>query len=142
MDKEIVLKIVVDTGEKFDIRIHFPALRKTKVPATIFRREADFERPMLLFLRSSLLIVLTLSLGGCFIWPFKVAEELDVEVIDATSGTPVPYAEIVKVACDVHNFSCRRASSSERERMIRGRSMLIAQGDGEHGFLLQENFLY
>lgn len=56
-----------------------------------------------------MLVILTLSLGGCLIWPLKVAEVLDVEVIDATSGTPVPYAEVVYVACDVHDFSCRKA---------------------------------
>ena len=67
-----------------------------------------FERSMHL-LRSSLLVSLALSLGGCLIWPLKVAEELDVEIIDATSGTPVPYAEVVYVACDVHDFSCSKA---------------------------------
>jgi hypothetical protein len=67
------------------------------------------ERPMPLLLRSCLLVIFTLSLGGCLIWPLKVAEELDIEVIDATSGTPIPYAEVVYVACDAHDFSCRKA---------------------------------
>jgi hypothetical protein len=64
---------------------------------------------MLLFLRSSLLVVLVLSLGGCFVWPLKVAEELDVKVIDSVSGNPIPYAEVVYVACDVHDFKCSKA---------------------------------
>lgn len=63
----------------------------------------------MLLLRSSLLVILAFSLGGCLIWPLKVAEELDVEVIDATSGTPIPYAEVVYVACDVHDFKCSKA---------------------------------
>lgn len=64
---------------------------------------------MLLFLRFSILVLLVLSLGGCLIWPLKVAEELGVEVIDATSGTPIPYAEVVYVACDAHDFKCSKA---------------------------------
>jgi hypothetical protein len=63
----------------------------------------------MLFLRFSLLVILALSLDGCLIWPLKVAEELDVEVIDATSGTPIPYAEVVYVACDIHDFKCNKA---------------------------------
>jgi len=63
----------------------------------------------MLLLRSSLLVVSALTLGGCLIWAFKVAEEPDVKVIDATSGTPIPYAEVVYLACDVRDFSCSKA---------------------------------
>ncbi len=63
----------------------------------------------MLLLRFSLLVILALSLGGCFVWPLKVAEELDVEVIDAESGSPIPRAEVVYLACDFHDFSCNRA---------------------------------
>jgi hypothetical protein len=64
---------------------------------------------MYVFMKSSLLIVLSLIIGGCFIWPLKVAEELKVEVIDATSGNPIPHADVVYLACDVHDFDCSHA---------------------------------
>lgn len=66
------------------------------------------ERSMLL-LKSCLLLIFMLSLGGCLVWPLKVAEELNVDVIDAESGRPIPRAEVVYLACDFHDFSCNRA---------------------------------
>lgn len=81
--------------------------KRCQEPFSVTKRTP--ERSMLLLLRSCLLVVLVLSLGGCIIWPLKVAEELDVEVIDATSGTPISYAEVVYLACDVHDFSCSKA---------------------------------
>ena len=55
-------------------------------------------------------IVLALALGGCFIWPLKVAEELDVQVIDAKTNDPISNADVVYLACDVHDFgTCSHA---------------------------------
>lgn len=77
-----------------------------KVSGTIFRLEADFRK----IHAPPPEIQLALSLDGCLIWPLNVAEELDVEVIDATSGIPIPYAEVVYVACDAHDFKCSKAN--------------------------------
>jgi len=69
-----------------------------------------FEKPMLLLMKSGLLAVLALALGGCFVWPLKVAEELQAQVVDAASGNPIPHAEVVYLACDFHDFSCNHAT--------------------------------
>ena len=76
----------------------------------------------MLLLRSSLLVILALSLRGCFIWPLKVAEELDVEVIDAESERPIPRAEVVYLACDFHDFSCNRAKLVRTQSNEKGKT--------------------
>lgn len=52
------------------------------------------------------LTVVSLCLTGC-IWPLPVAQELDVQVIDAESNKPIPKAEVVYLACHVHDHECK-----------------------------------
>ncbi|ALA57716.1 hypothetical protein NITMOv2_1288 [Nitrospira moscoviensis] len=63
----------------------------------------------MLLLKSLLLAALALNLGGC-IWPLKIAEGLEAEVVDAASGNPIPLADVVYLACDFHDFSCNHAT--------------------------------
>ena len=60
-------------------------------------------------LKSSALIGVCVLLAGCFVAPLRVMEPLEVTVIDAETGSPIPNAEIVYLACDVHNRQCSHA---------------------------------
>ncbi len=53
------------------------------------------------------LAVMSLSLTGC-IWPLPVAQELDIQVIDAHSSKPIPKAQVVYLACHVHDYGCSK----------------------------------
>jgi len=53
------------------------------------------------------LTIMSLCLSGC-IWPLPVAHELDVQVIDAHSNTPIPNAQVIYLACHVHDYGCRK----------------------------------
>ena len=50
------------------------------------------------------IFVLGLTLGGCLIWPLKVAEEVGVQVIDANTEDPISNADVVYLACDAHDL--------------------------------------
>jgi len=54
-------------------------------------------------------VLLGLILSGCFVWPMKVAYELEVTVVDAKTERPIPGAQVVYLACDVHDFDCSHA---------------------------------
>ena len=73
-------------------------------------------------LKAMLTIGLVLSFQGCFVAPLRVADNLDVTVVDAQSSLPIPQATLVYLVCDVHDIECRhailaRASSSEGGRL-------------------------
>jgi hypothetical protein len=59
--------------------------------------------------QSLVLTLLAANLGGCIIWPLKVSYELQVQVLDADSGAPIPHAQVVYIACDIHDFDCSHA---------------------------------
>src|SRR6267143_1639218 len=59
--------------------------------------------------RSLILTLLAANLGGCLIWPLKVSNELEVQVLDADTGAPIPRAQVAYVACDIHDFDCSHA---------------------------------
>ena len=64
------------------------------------------------------LMVLLVLLSGCLVAPLKVAYEVEVTVIDAKTGNPIPNAQVIYLACDIHDFSCSggrlvRTSSNE-----------------------------
>lgn len=77
-------------------------------PLPSLRRAVSFES-MLAVMKIGSLIAVALTLGGCFIWPSKVAEELDTQVVDANSESPIPHAEVFYPACDFHDFDCSKA---------------------------------
>ncbi|MBK7419787.1 MAG: hypothetical protein WAU44_09055 [Nitrospira sp.] len=52
-----------------------------------------------------LLPFISLCLTGC-IWPLPVAHELNVQVTDAFSSQPIPKAQVVYLACHVHDYDC------------------------------------
>ena len=74
-----------------------------------------------------LTIGLVVSFQGCFVAPLRVADNLDVTVVDAQSSLPISHATLVYLVCDVHDIQCRhailvRSSSSERGGLrVRGR---------------------
>jgi hypothetical protein len=59
--------------------------------------------------QSLVLTLLATNLGGCIIWPLKVSNELEVQVLDADTGAPIPHAQVVYIACDIHDFDCSHA---------------------------------
>ena len=70
---------------------------------------------------------LLLSVQGCFVAPLRVAETLDVTVVDAENGAPIRDATAVYFVCDIHDFQCRHAtllrttSNARGDLKIRGR---------------------
>jgi hypothetical protein len=58
---------------------------------------------------SLILTLLAANLGGCIIWPLKISNELEVQVLDADTGAPIPRAQVVYIACDIHDFDCSHA---------------------------------
>ena len=70
-------------------------------------------------LKVLLTIGLLVFLQGCFVAPLRVAETLDVTVVDAQTALPIPHVTVVYLVCDIHDIQCRhailvRTSSSER----------------------------
>jgi hypothetical protein len=59
--------------------------------------------------QSLVLILLAANIGGCIIWPLKISSELEVQVLDAATGAPIPHAHVVYVACDIYDFDCSHA---------------------------------
>ena len=49
-----------------------------------------------------------LLLSGC-ISRLQIAAPLDVTVVDADDGAPIPGAEAIYLVCDVHDFDCDHA---------------------------------
>jgi hypothetical protein len=70
---------------------------------------------------------LLLSFGGCIIAPLRVAETLEVKVVDAQNGAVIPGATVIYFVCDIHDFRCQhaalvRTTSDERRHVkIEGR---------------------
>jgi len=48
-------------------------------------------------------------LSGCFAFPLRTIEPLRVTVIDASTGTPIANAIVLRVVCDIHNRDCKDA---------------------------------
>ncbi len=61
------------------------------------------------------ILLASLTQNGC-VWPMTVAEALDVRVMDSKTMSPIPFAEVVYLACDWHDFDCNQA------RLIRTRA--------------------
>src|SRR5262245_22767438 len=74
-----------------------------------------------------LVLALLLSCQGCFVAPLRVANTLDVTIVDAQNSTPIPDATAVYFVCDIHDFQCRHAtlvraaSNAHGNLKIRGR---------------------
>lgn len=64
---------------------------------------------MLAVVKTALLAVMALGLGGCIIWPLKVSNELEVKVVDSATDVPIPHAQVAYLACDIHDFDCSHA---------------------------------
>jgi hypothetical protein len=62
--------------------------------------------------RTKILLTLTLllSVQGCIVAPLRVAEPLDVRVVDAQDGAPIPGATVIYFVCDIHDFRCEHAA--------------------------------
>ena len=48
-------------------------------------------------------------LAGCFVFPLRTIEPLKVRVIDASTGTPIAGAIVLRVVCDIHDRDCKNA---------------------------------
>jgi len=46
-------------------------------------------------------------LGGCCIAPLRVASPLEVTVVDAETGNPIPDAKVVYIVSDLHDWLCK-----------------------------------
>src|SRR5438876_4471902 len=57
-----------------------------------------------------LTLVLLLSFQGCIIAPLRVAETLDVKVVDAQNGALIQGAKVIYFVCDIHDFQCKHAT--------------------------------
>jgi len=57
-----------------------------------------------------LTLALLLSFQGCIIAPLRVAETLDVKVVDAQNGAPIQGAKAIYFVCDIHDFECKHAT--------------------------------
>jgi hypothetical protein len=60
-------------------------------------------------LNSILLISMCLTLWGCFVFPLRTIEPLKITVIDASTGTPIEGAIVLRLVCDIHNRDCNNA---------------------------------
>ena len=61
-------------------------------------------------IRMFLTLVLLLSFQGCIIAPLRVAETLDVKVVDAQNGALIQGAKVIYFVCDIHDFQCKHAT--------------------------------
>jgi hypothetical protein len=61
-----------------------------------------------------------LSLHGCIVAPLRVAETLDVTVVDADNGAPIPGAMVIYFVCDIHDFRCEHAALKQTTANERG----------------------
>ena len=64
---------------------------------------------MLWLIKIILIIFLVINLSGCIIWPLKTSIELEVTVVDTDTNMPVPNAQVVYLACDIHDWGCDHA---------------------------------
>ena len=55
-------------------------------------------------------IALALLLPGCFPAPLRVANPVNVKVVDAETGLPIAGASVVHIVCDIHDPDCRDAT--------------------------------
>ena len=59
--------------------------------------------------RPFVLLGIALVCQGCIVAPLPISAPLDITIVDASSGLPIPGAVVVHYVCDVHEFSCRNA---------------------------------
>jgi hypothetical protein len=56
-----------------------------------------------------LFIFLAINLSGCFIFPINIVAPLKTTVVDSETGRPIAGAVVLRIVCDIHDYSCRRA---------------------------------
>jgi hypothetical protein len=58
-------------------------------------------------LRITVVTLLSLVTSSCCIAPLRVANPLEVTVIDAESGSPIPDAQVIYIVSDLHDYLCK-----------------------------------
>jgi hypothetical protein len=56
-----------------------------------------------------LLVLLLVALAGCFPYPARIVMPLRTRVVDAGTGQPISGAKVLRVMCDIHDFTCANA---------------------------------
>lgn len=57
--------------------------------------------------RIVMVAVVSSVLSGCFVAPLRVANPLEVTVIDAETGNPIPDAQVIYIVSDLHDSLCK-----------------------------------
>lgn len=60
-------------------------------------------------IKSIFVFLSVFSISGCFIFPLKTVEPLKTTVVDSETGEPIAGAVVLRIVCDVHDFSCENA---------------------------------
>lgn len=71
--------------------------------------------------RPVLVVLLLVALAGCFPYHARVVMPLRTQVVDAGTGLPISGAKVLRVMCDIHDFTCSNATVDRGETDQQGR---------------------